>query len=242
MKDVSLARTEYHKSNEFIQGGLKFAETFELWGGLKAGERVLDIGCGAGRMAYSIGDRFNWSNPLIGFDVIEIDVEDCSRSISLDHPEMKFTHVNAHNVHYNAKGTIAPHEVIFPVETGSIDFAFATSIFTHMLRRETLHYLKEAKRCLAPGGRLLSTWFILTDDAMRNAEAGKARFNFRHRQQDGTYIENENKPLDAVAFRYDDAVALFREAGFQTVVFHQGAWSRTASGKPRHSQDAFVCS
>lgn len=236
-------RAARHGGDAFSQGGAKFAETFELWGGLKGDDAVLDVGCGPGRMAIGIGERFGWSNELLGFDVIARDVEVCRDAISSAHPNFTFRHVDAWNGRYNPDGAVQPHEVTFPCDDKVIDFAFATSVFTHMFRREVARYLSEAARTIKPGGRLLTSWFIMTDDAFKAARAGSARASFSHERQDGTFYEDPKSPENAVAFRYDDAVALIADAGFSEIVFHEGAWSRTYkdASKVRHSQDIFVC-
>ncbi len=160
MTDIHIPqdRARNHGGDEFLSGGAKFAETFEMFGGLKGSDRVLDIGCGAGRMAIGIGERYGWTNRLTGFDIIKVDVDVCRQGITGRHPNFQFHHVDAWNGHYNSEGTVQPHEVVFPAADGSIDFAFATSVFTHMFRREVAHYLAECLRVLRPGGTLLGVY------------------------------------------------------------------------------------
>lgn len=240
MTDIHIPqdRARNHGGDEFLSGGAKFAETFEMFGGLKGSDRVLDIGCGAGRMAIGIGERYGWTNRLTGFDIIKVDVDVCRQGITGRHPNFQFHHVDAWNGHYNSEGTVQPHEVVFPAADGSIDFAFATSVFTHMFRREVAHYLAECLRVLRPGGTLLTSWFILTDEALESAHAGRSRFGFLHEQPDGTFVERPERPEDVVGFRKSEVLALL--SGFTDVTFHQGAWSRTAPVKGRHSQDVMV--
>jgi ubiquinone/menaquinone biosynthesis C-methylase UbiE len=38
--------------------GRKWVETFELWADLNTKDRVLDVGCGPGRMAIAIREKF----------------------------------------------------------------------------------------------------------------------------------------------------------------------------------------
>ena len=50
----------------------------------------------------------------------------------------------------------------FPYGDGAFDLVIATSLFTHLLPVAAEHYLAEAARVLAPGGRLLSTWLLFS--------------------------------------------------------------------------------
>ena len=233
-------RAANHGGDKFREGGDKFTETFVVLGDLTEHDRVLDIGCGPGRMAIGIGERFRWKNHLIGFDVIQVDVAVATEHISARHPNFQFHHLNAWNGHYNPKGTLKSDEIVFPVADNSIDFAFATSVFTHMFKKDIIHYLKEVRRVLSPGGRLLSTWFAMPDAAFAATREEKARFTFKHLQDDGSFIERPKSPEDVVGYRYDDIIDMFHQAGLSDNKFYQGGWSRTETVSPRHSQDIFV--
>lgn len=232
-------RAARHGGADFFRGGDKFAETFEIWGKLTPNDTVLDIGCGPGRMAIAIGERFNWSNSLLGFDIIEQDVKICQDVISSQYPNFAFQHINAWNGHYNPKGTIKPYEVEFPCDSNAIDFAFATSVFTHMYFKESKHYIDECFRVLKTGGRLLSSWFSISEATNSSRHA---RWKFEHLLEDGTYTDRPERPEDVIGFRYDDILNLFENAGFNHVEFYQGDWAKIVDKSTvRHGQDVFVC-
>jgi SAM-dependent methyltransferase len=212
MSDIQIPedRAKRHGGDAFYSGGAHFTETLELWGGLNGSMRVLDIGCGPGRVAIGIGERYGWANDYTGFDPIQIDIEIATREITTKHPNFRFHHINAWNSHYNPGGTIQSHEVRFPAEDGSMDFVFAASVFTHMFKRDTAHYLAETLRVLKPGGTLYATWFVITERIMENCRTGKARFAFGHEWEDGTFIENPNRPEDVVGYRQQDVQELMR--------------------------------
>jgi hypothetical protein len=74
---------------------------------------------------------------------------------------------------------------------------------------------------------------------MENCRTGKARFAFGHEWEDGTFIENPNRPEDVVGYRQQDVQELMR--GFVGIEHHQGVWSRTIPKVGRvHNQDAIV--
>lgn len=221
------------------QAGAKMVETFVLWGGLNAEDTVLDIGCGPGRMAIGIGERFGYANPsYVGFDVRRKDVEFCQDQIGAAHPNFRFEHVNAQSGHYNPKGTMDARAVRFPVEDGSIDFCFATSVFTHMFAAETAYYFEEIARVTR--GRSFTTWFVIEDGFDAHVEAGgNPRFTFAQRNEDGTRDEHADRPGDATAHTWEAVQRYHADAGLEIVDFHRGAWSRRTTDY-RHSQDVVV--
>ena len=244
MQDIRIpeARAARHGGADFYNSGLKWTETLVLWGQLKATDSVLDVGCGPGRMAIGIGQTLGSGVHYLGLDVIETDVVVAREAITSQFPSFRFAHLDAFNGLYNPKGTMAPDKVTFPVSDASTDFVFAASLFTHMFDLEVGRYLGEMARVLRPGGRLLTSWFILSAQSQAQTATGKARFGFPHRRDDGTFVELPDRPEEVVAFTDARVRQLFNQAGFDVTAFHQGSWPRLALGaKPRHSQDVYVC-
>ena len=231
-----LTKNHGGSSEEARKIGEKWAETFEIVGGLQPGQTILDIGCGPGRMAIAIGERFGWRNAYTGFEIVKDDVRFCRETISAAHPSFEFVHIDAYNVHYNPKGRIKPTRVRFPADDRSVDFCFATSIFTHLFADETRHYLAEAARVTR--GTFLSTWFVLDEAFAEGVEAGSARFTFPHRHKDGTRYENPKEIAAAVGHDWVRVQEFFAEAGLSCEL-HRGAWRGNSTGA-RHSQDIIL--
>jgi len=216
--------------------GAKWAETFEHLGGLSARSAVLDIGCGPGRMAIAIGERFGFKNPAyLGFDINRRDIEFCTKAISKDHPRFQFQHLDVFNGHYNPKGTIDPKAVRFPAADKSFDFAFATSVFTHMRTPETLAYLAEARRCLKPGGTIFATFFWL--DPTERGE-GRMRYDFATKVDEQADTATPENPEDVIGYRKDFLLQAFEDLGYTDIQLTPGA-SRGAVGR-KHGQDIVV--
>lgn len=220
-----------HGGKEAPAIAAKFVETFELYGGLNADSSVLDIGCGPGRMALGIGERYGFSTPkYLGFDVRKQDIKWCRKAIEREN--FTFEHLDVYNKHYNPKGKTPPVMALFPSDTAVFDFAFATSVFTHMRTPEMLAYLREAKRCLMRGGTFLATYFCIEDTGRR------ARFSFDTKVDDHCYTATPEMPEDVIGYRKDFVLASFKAAGFTDLAFHPGEWSGTKG--MRHSQDCVV--
>lgn len=238
--NVPIELAKGHGGDQFAAGGAKYAETFEILGGLKPTDTALDMGCGPGRMAIGIGERFGWTNRLIGFDVRKVDIDFCQAKITEAHPNFVFHHLNVHNPLYNPKGTMQPADVRFPADDGAIDFAFATSLFTHLYTVDTDRYIRETARVLRRGGTLLSSWFLL-DDVTDEATASQApvRFQFTTRRDDGSYDAEGRSPCDAVAHRLDRIRDVMKSVGL-SFELHRGAWAVGRRFNSRHNQDVVV--
>lgn len=137
--------------------------------GMRPEDRVLDIGCGVGRVALPLTQQLSARGSYEGIDIVKRWIRWCSRHITPSHPNFRFTCANVFNSHYNRKG-IPASAYRFPYPDASFDFAFATSVFTHLDPDSARNYLRESHRVLKPGGTLVATFFIidgvLTDPAL----------------------------------------------------------------------------
>ena len=132
--------------------------------GLTESTRVLDIGCGPGRLAIALLDRFG--PPLrsqggyLGVDIIKGVVDWCSKEINPRHPSMTFVHLDRHHRRYSGRGAkgVAP---IVPAPDGEADLVYLFSVVSHMEGADLPGHLTEYERVMAPGGRLVLTGFIL---------------------------------------------------------------------------------
>jgi SAM-dependent methyltransferase len=143
---------------------------------------VLDMGCGPGRVAAPLTRLLDskQGGSYEGFDVMPKSIKWCRKAITPRHPSFRFQLADIHNGQYNPRGTQRADEYVFPYGDERFDVALAASLFTHLRPFEGEHYLEEACRVLRPGGRLLSTWFLINDRAeellrsARSAPAGNA--------------------------------------------------------------------
>jgi len=124
--------------------------------------QVLDIGCGAGKMA-----RFFALNPKLqytGFDVYRPAIDWCRKAFSpICGKRFRFEHFNGYSAMYNPGGSVATSEYCFPVADNSIDLALGASIFTHLTEVDMRHYLAETARALKPAGVALVTIHTLDE-------------------------------------------------------------------------------
>ena len=161
---------------DFRDVGRWYVQQFETLGGLTAEDRILDIGCGIGRMAIPLTD-FVKSGSYEGFDTSNAMIRWCQKNITSRNENFRFTHAPIYNRKYNPFGTVLAEDFRFPYDDAQFDFAIATSLFTHLGIVETRHYLEEIARVLKPGGRALVTFFLLGGPG-RPADGRDLAFDF----------------------------------------------------------------
>jgi SAM-dependent methyltransferase len=198
--------------------GEEFRRHFVELGGLEPHHHVLDVGSGSGRMAYALKDWL--TGTYEGFDVMPEAVEWCRRHITPGHPNFRFQVADVRSERYNPDGTYEAADYRFPYDEDSFDFAFLTSVFTHLQRPAVENYVRELARVLRPGGRCFATYFLMNDEADR-LMGGPGQFAV---EQDGQLVVDERVPERAVAFREDDVYGLHERQGLPIEAVHYGSW------------------
>jgi SAM-dependent methyltransferase len=221
----------------FKSVGLNFLGHFIHKAGLSCDARVLDIGCGVGRMAYALAHYLAPDGVYRGFDVCQESIDWANGSIGKTHPNFAFQQIDLRHDLYNPEGTVAPLEFKFPYEDDSFDFVFLTSVFTHMSAPEIRAYLKEIRRVLMSGGTCLLTAFLMDEISTKLCKEGKSSQNFVHSWDEGFTVDPE-QPENAVAFEEGLFLKWLEEAGFETRACFPGYWSGRLFG--HNYQDMLV--
>lgn len=170
-------RLNFVGDTDFRRTGDEFLGHFVALAGLKPTDRVLDIGCGIGRMARVLVPVLERPGAYDGFDVSAVGIDWCRAHYPQNRAPFRFKHVDVHHPEYNPGGSGDAERLRFPYDDQSFDLALATSVFTHLLDGAVAHYLRETVRVLAPGGRLFSTW--LTVDPDGPPVPGRARYRLQ---------------------------------------------------------------
>lgn len=192
-------RLRFVGDSDFEQTGREFLDLFVRYGGLTPLDRVLDVGCGIGRMAVPLAQFLQPPGDYLGFDIVKMGIRWCHRHITPRYPHMRFVHADVLNWHYNPHGRTRAEAYRFPCADSDRTFIVLTSVFTHMLRPAMEHYLDEISRVLRPEGRCFVTMFLLTpaSEAVLNRGGGKVRF-FEHLGDDR--VVSRDDPEGAIAF------------------------------------------
>jgi SAM-dependent methyltransferase len=213
---------------DFIQEGEDLVRLLSSLGGLVTDDTVLDMGCGLGRVAIPL-QRVLHRGSYSGFDIVPEIVHWNSVNISGVTASFAFHHLDVRNSTYNPDGRLEPGNASFPYADHSFSFAFATSLFSHLLADGTQRYLEELRRVLRPNGRAVLTFFLLNDEVESRAECGDTDIEFPQRWDHGR-LNNPDRPEDAVAYDWPWLLGLIEGLGFEVHSLHWGRWSGHTDG------------
>lgn len=219
-------------SGDFIRQGENFLNHFINLGGLQPQHRILDVGCGMGRMAIPLTGFLNESGSYEGFDIIDKGIQWCKKHIATRYPNFNFTLVRLNNRLYNNDGDAAA-TFRFPYPDESFDFVLLTSVFTHMLPEDVKRYMHEIRRVLKKDGRCFATFFILDQDAIQFMQRQDAPF-FPHPKGD-YYLHNLQVPEANIGFIPAFIDRTCQSSGLKLDHFYPGWWS----GRPRANASDF---
>jgi len=158
-----------------------YLKIFIETGKLSSRDRVLDVGCGVGRIAQALAGHLEPTARYEGFDISRAAIDWCRENITPRHPNFRFEHADVYNEFYNPAGRSRARLHRFPYADSSFDFVFLTSVFTHMMPHDLRQYLAEISRVLAPGGRCVITFFLHNDATAEAIRAGRSAFQLPHR-------------------------------------------------------------
>lgn len=170
-------RLIYTGRGDFIRQGQEWLNFFIQEAGLAPSSSVLDIGSGIGRIALPMMDYL--TGPYQGFDAVKAGVDWCQKHIGTRKSNFRFQYIDLHNDLYKSTG-IRAAEFVFPYPDQSFDFICAISVFTHLQVDETENYIRQIKRVLKPGGRVVLTFFLLDEETIKLMEQNTNGLRFKH--------------------------------------------------------------
>jgi ubiquinone/menaquinone biosynthesis C-methylase UbiE len=215
-------------SGDFLATGESIRQQLVTLAGLMPGHRVLDVGCGMGRVAVPLTSFLNEKGSYEGFDIVPAAIRWCRKKITSRYPRFRFTHIDLKNDLYNLRARQEAKNIKFPYDEGEFDLVFLTSVFTHMLPEDVKNYLDQIYRVLKPGGTCFATFFLMNRGAERMmSRTGKEMFTTRleHHSLFHPRVKEANVAYEEAYLRE----VMLVEAGFKLEQVRYGFWP----GRPR---------
>jgi SAM-dependent methyltransferase len=183
---------------------------------LRPSDRMLDIGCGVGRLAIPLTDYLDSEGGYDGFDVLPWMIEWCQAYITRRHPNFRFHIANVNSTTNGLNGGGEPSAYRFPFDGQTFDFAYAGSLFTHLTPEGAENYLHETSRTLKPGGRLVST-FNMYNRTTQQSVPGRRLEQYWPNDYGSYRTKDKDHPESNVAYDEGYVRRVHEEAGLTIV-------------------------
>jgi ubiquinone/menaquinone biosynthesis C-methylase UbiE len=193
----------FQDDDAFWTSGKAEADRLRQRFGLARTTSMLEVGCGAGRLAIGLRAEVGPMERYVGIDVSPEVIRWCRQYIERDVPTMRFVQMDTQNSRYRPDGRALSKDDRLPVASQSIDVVYLYSVFSHMRADDVRWYLHEFRRVLAPSGAVFLTAFI--EDDVERESVNPAGYGSRQWQG----------PLHCVRFSRMYFEQLVREAGLQ---------------------------
>jgi SAM-dependent methyltransferase len=225
----------YVGDGDFRAIGAEFLGHLVGLGGLRRDDRVLDIGCGIGRMAVPLTQYLDpEKGSYDGVDPVLEGVMWCAQTITAAYPRFHFQRLDIDHPIYNPGGSLPGREVSLGFASASFDFAMMISVATHLPAEEVEVYCREISRVLAPGGRLFLTAFLVSPQRLG---VPSNRLPFKRWGSGPAWCIDQAAPLGATGFDQGFIESVVDEAGLVIERVSLGNWNGQPAG---HYQDIVI--
>lgn len=219
---------------EWFRWAEEWSMLLRIYGGITPKSKVLEIGCGLGRIAFPLRYILTSAGSYDGFEICQEKVNFLEQTFHQTYPNFRFIWANLHNTFYNPAGQINAQDYRFPYEDNHFDLVFAASVFTHLLPNVAAHYFQETSRVLKPSGKAVFSFFLL--DYYRRGQPRPGGFAYPIFNCDYSYdsygdefaIAEPNNPEFITAYRRDLIQRFADQAGLKLAQDPiPGFWSGT---------------
>lgn len=195
-------------------------QVIRSFGLLRAGDVMLDVGCGWGAMAKELSEGLGESGRYVGVDVHAPSIKWARKHFASD-GRLEFLEARVASPFGSRVGQPA-EEFRFPLADAAANLVLAKSLFTHLVHTEAQAYLVEIRRVLRPGRSALLTAFLFdptrpTPGFPYTQPPGDVRWRVRAR------------PHAAIAYSRQAFEGMVAAAGLRIDHFLAGFWPGRAA-------------
>lgn len=183
-----------------------------------ADARVLDFGCGQGRLLNGLLYCQRPPARYVGVDVDPAAIRWCLRYLSYSKLNTSFHWYNYQNERYNDSGS---KDFELCLADSYFDFVFCNSLFSHLNDADTDRVAEVIYNKLKPGGQVYLTAFVEKDvaDVSENPAGYMGQ------------SEKDNSPLHRVRYEQDYFFGKMESIGFKLVKFNHRGIERTGQSE-----------
>jgi SAM-dependent methyltransferase len=201
--------TDFQDDHTFLASGVDEARRLRSEFALDRDTRVLEIGCGPGRLPIGILAEAVDVARYDGVDIDQRAIRWCQTHITKKQRRFAFHHVDARNARYNPGGQVMDDTFRLPFPDQAYDLVYLHSVFSNMEPDDVRVYAKEFRRLLNPAGMVFLTAFV---------EEGVPPVTLN--PQD--YVVQPTGPLHVARYEKCFFLGLLIEAGLDVVHFGHG--------------------
>jgi SAM-dependent methyltransferase len=197
--------------------------------GLKSDARVLEIGCGCGRVAAALAAYLSDKGRYDGFDVAAPLINWCREELESRLPQFHFC--LADDVFaggQNPAGHKDAATFVFPYANDRFDLAILCSVLTHILPDAIENYLQQTTRVLVRGGSAFISVLLFDLAAETAVRNGTTIFDFRH--QIGPCLTfDPQHPEEGIACGETWFFQAIERSGLRVAEVRRGNWRNVRS-------------
>ncbi len=203
---------------------------------------ILDVGCGDGCVAAAF-QRRGHKGRYLGYDIQKQWIDRLTKLYNKKNlNNYKFRYFDIYHSYYNPSGKMSDTEFKFDFEE-AFDLVILNSIFSHMTLPVIEHYLKEASRKLAEGGKLWCT-MMLVDKYFDNSRLNERTTNTSIDSDLTPYKESftltAHNPEEWILHDEHKFLEIVERLNLKVLKYIPGYWKTPRASLDQNHQDVFV--
>ncbi len=232
---------DYQKiASQFKQVGDGVTKNMMNAGLLKPSHRVLDVGCGLGRLSRPLTD-FLVDGSYVGLDATQTSIDWCKDAYD-DVDNFEFIFADVFSNDYNVGAQLKASDYKFPLGDNQFDFVWSTSLFTHLVFEDFDNYIKEMSRVMKPGAKCWNTYLLLDAVALKLIETLNSK-NTRHKlpyEVQGGRVRDLDNPESQIALYEEMVLETHEKHGLLVNDIRYGPWSGRRHNVRAGGQDVII--